>query len=98
MPREPAGDPSERIDALEAYARERLGAEVQAITHVGQLVRAEGAPDVWHVMTEAGTFWLAERDGVAELFPATVGSYWRRDAGCCRSPQQAARRFLELHP
>ncbi len=98
MAGEALGDRSVRVDALQAYARERLGTEVQAITYWGRPVRTEGAPDVWHVLTEVGTFWLAERAGVAELFAATAGGYWRRDPMRCPSALHAARRFLELHP
>ena len=98
MPNEPAGSCVERVEALEAYAREQLGTEIQAITHLGRPVRIEGAPEVWGVMTETGTFWLVERDGEIELFAATAGGCWRRDAVACGSPQRAARRFLELHP
>ena len=49
-------------------------------------------------MTEAGTFWLAERDGLVELFSATVAGSWWRNPMRCRTPEHAARRFLELHP
>ncbi len=98
MPPEAPGDRSARVDALQAAARERLGMEIQAISHLGHPVRTARAPEVWHLMTVAGTFWLVERDEVIELFPATVGGYWRSDAMRCRSPQQAARQFLALHP
>ena len=98
MPPELPGGHSERVDVLQAYARERLGMEIQAISHLGRPRGPHGAPEVWHVMTEAGTFWLVERAGVAELFAATVGGYWRRDPMRCPSALHAARRFLELHP
>ncbi len=98
MPPEAPGDRSARVDTLQAAARERLGMEIQAISHLGRPVRTARAPEVWHVMTEAGTFWLVERAGVAELFAATAGGYWRRDPMRCPSALHAARRFLELHP
>ena len=98
MPSEVPGDRSAHVDALQAFARERLGMEIQAISHCGHSVRSARAPEVWHLLTEAGTFWLADRDEVLELFPAMVGGYWRSDAMRCRSPRQAARRFLALHP
>ncbi len=98
MPLEPPGDHSEHVDMLQAYARDRLGVEIQAISRIGRPCRANGVPEVWLVMTEGGSFWLAERDGVIELFLAATVGERRRTSLHCRSPRRAAQRFLELHP
>ena len=73
-----------------AYARERLGMEVQAAT----LLRTQTAEcrrlEVWWLMTERGYFWLVEGGSGVELF---------RDAhGDSRSTAVAVRQFLQLHP
>ena len=98
MPHEPPYDRPDHVDALRASAGERLGMDVQAITRVGRSARIERAPEVWRVMTEVGTFWLAERDGVIEVFLATPVSRAWHGSPRCRSPGQAVRRFLALHP
>jgi len=78
------------LDAVTAYARERLGLELQAVTLLRRPGSGRGPPGVWSLMTEHGTFWLVEEDGQVELFRATHDS---------RTPSlEATRRFRELHP
>ena len=73
-----------------AYARERLGMEVQAAT----LLRTQTAEcrrlEVWWLMTERGYFWLVEGGSEVELFRAAHGD--------SRSTAVAVRQFLQLHP
>ena len=73
-----------------AYARERLGMEVQAAT----LLRTQTAEcrrlEVWWLMTERGYFWLVEGGSAVELFHASpLGA---------RSAVVAVQQFLQLHP
>jgi hypothetical protein len=84
-------------DQLAAYAEERLGMSVQAITLARPCPPGQG-PEVWEVMTELGYFWLVEQDGATELFRA--GLLLGRQARhlSCNSPAAAARLFKELHP
>ncbi len=91
-------DRPDHVHALEVYARERLGLDVQAISRAGRLPSTGGATDVWDVMTEAGSFWLVERGGVVELFLATTVGRRRHASTHCSSPRQAVRRFWALHP
>jgi len=78
------------LDAVTAYARERLGLELQAVTLLRRPGSGRGPPGVWSLMTEHGAFWLVEEDGQVELFRATHDR---------RNPfLEAARRFRELHP
>jgi hypothetical protein len=80
-----------RSDEVEALARERLGAEIQAVG----LLRAtgDGADGLraWSIMTQHGTFWLLEGPAGAEIF---------RPSGAAdgASLARAMRRYLELHP
>ena len=93
----PDGHPGP-VERLHAYVREHLGMDAQAITRFGRPGRVARAPVVWHVVTVAGTLWLVERDGVAELFLATPLAGASRSVARYRFAGQAARRFLELHP
>jgi hypothetical protein len=79
-----------RSDEVEALARERLGAEIQAVG----LLRAtgDGADGLraWSIMTQHGTFWLLEGPGGAELLrPLRAGG-----DGVAR----AVDRYLALRP
>ena len=98
MPHEGPADHPEHVGALQRYAREQLGVDVQAIGRADRYVRVDGGPMVWQVMTEVGNFWLVERGGVIELFLAAVAGRVAGHATPCRFPNQAARRYLELHP
>jgi hypothetical protein len=57
-----------RSDEVEALARGRLGAEVQAVSLL--LATGDGAEGlrVWSVLTEPGTFWLVEGPAGTEIF------------------------------
>ncbi len=78
------------VQHVTAYARERLGMEIQAVTHLGARLAGTQRLEVWSLMTEHGWFWLVEGAGAVELFrsvhhgPPAVA--------------EATRRFLELHP
>ena len=71
--------------------------EAQAIGPAHRYVQADGEPAVWQVMITIGDFWLVEHGGVVELFLATVVGGAPRASTSYRFPNQAARRFLELH-
>ena len=78
------------LDEVTAHARERLGMEIQAVTHLDARLAGTQRLEVWSLMTEHGWFWLVEEAGAVELFrsvhhgPPAVA--------------EATRRFLELHP
>jgi hypothetical protein len=80
-----------RSDEVEALARERLGAEIQAV----RLLRAtcDGAEGlrVWSILTAHGTFWVVEGPAGTEIFrriAARGGDHVARAVG----------RYLTLHP
>ena len=86
-PREAAMGPRQVI----AYAGERLGMEIQAVSLLCARPAGSRRPEVWEVLTEHGYFWLVEAAGAAELFRAT-------QEGGRSSALLAIRRFRELHP
>ena len=73
-----------------AYARERLGMEVQAATLLRTQTAGRRRLEVWWLMTERGYFWLVEGGSEVELFRAAHGD--------SRSTAVAVRQFLQLHP
>ena len=87
-----------QVAELVRHARERLGMEVQALTPAPPALRDPRTPRVWEMLTEGGYFWLAERDDSVEIFRALAFPTRRRSRGDCRSPAQAARQFIALHP
>jgi hypothetical protein len=74
---------------VEALARERLGAEILAVSRL----RATGAEGLrtWSILTEHGAFWLVEGPAGTEIF---------RPIGVPRGGggAHAVARYLELHP
>jgi hypothetical protein len=80
-----------RTDEVEALARERLGAEIQAV----DLLRATGdgaaGLRVWSVLTEHGSFWLVEGPAGVEIFRPIA-------AGGGLPAARAVGRYLALHP
>ena len=77
------------VQHVTVLARERLGLEIQAATHLGARLAGIRRVEVWSLMTEHGVFWLIEGGGQAELLRASRGGPGAVDA--------AVRRFLELH-
>ena len=73
-----------------AYARERLGMEVQAATLLGAQPAGGRRLEVWSLMTERGWFWFVEEGSAVELFRGAPGG--------AKSAGLVVRQFLELHP
>ena len=73
-----------------AYARERLGMEVQAATLLGAQPAGGRRLEVWSLMTERGWFWFVEEGSAVELFRGAPGG--------AKSVGLVVRQFLELHP
>ena len=78
------------VQHVTAYARERLGMEIQGASLAQAPASGSQVPEIWTLLTEHGDFWLVEGGGAIELFRAT--RYGPPAAG------EAERRFLELHP
>ena len=78
------------LDHVTAYARERLGMQIQAATFLGAQPARGRRLEVWSLMTEHGWFWFVEEGSAVELFRGPPGGV--KFAGV------AVRQFLELHP
>ena len=78
------------VQHVTAFARERLGMEIQGASLAPSRAADNRALEVWALLTEHGWFWLVEGEGAIELFRAT--HYGPPSAA------EATRRFLELHP
>ena len=78
------------LDEVTAYARERLGMEIQAATLLGAQPAWGRRLEGWSLMTERGWFWLVEEGSAVELFRGAPGG--------ARSVGLAVRQFLGLHP
>ena len=78
------------LDEVTAFARERLGMELQSVTRLGARLAGTRRLEVWSLMTEHGWFWLVDGADQVELLRATRGGLGAIDA--------ATQRFLELHP
>ena len=74
------------LDEVTAYARERLGLEIQAVIRLPARQAGRRQLQIWSLMTEHGHFWLVKEAGQVELFRAT------------HTGPRPVRRFLELHP
>ena len=98
MSHELPGSHPDHVGALQQYAREQLGVEVQAIGPAHRYVQADGEPAVWQVMTTIGDFWLVEHGGVVGAVPGHGGG---RDAARLDSlpvPEPGRAAFLGIAP
>ena len=73
------------LEEVTAYAHERLGLEIQAVSRLRSSRMGRRQPVVWSLLTAHGRFWLVAEAGQVELFRAP-------------SAVVAVRQFLELHP
>jgi hypothetical protein len=80
-----------RSHEVEALARERLGAEIQAVSLLHSIGDGAAGLRGWSVLTEHGVFWLLEGPAGAEMFRAIMTAVGANVA-------RAVRRYLELHP
>ena len=78
------------VEHITAFARERLGMDIQATSHAQARAAGSRALEVWSLMTEHGHFWLVEEAGEVELGRGTRTGALAADV--------AIQRFLELHP